>query len=290
MRWRAGWAREVRDSQPGTTDDVLAKWEFLHETLGEASISAEAFAAELEPFLRAHESGSLAELRKHIWKLFNAGDDAVVMWMCQAVKSLMGGLPDPEVTYVFALVSERKSAPRGEIIDLLSMALEGGVDPAWALYHRGRLRLRGGDQGGQEDLKQTIAIGGEAAREAKSVLSKSNLDAAWNSFYSGDFAGAAHLTRSLLTQGQDDPAIHYLHGLSLHHSGASLSEALAHYDIALEHGFDPGWVLYHRGRLRLSLGDSGGMDDLQRVLALRGNAVAEAQQALAQHPGRLPAN
>jgi len=66
-----------------------------------------------------------------------------------------------------------------------------------------------------------------------------------------------------------------------------LSEALAHYDIALERGFDPGWILYHRGRLRLSQGDSGGMDDLRRVLALGGNAVAEARQVLGQHQGGL---
>jgi glycosyltransferase involved in cell wall biosynthesis len=279
----ARWiGQRVANFQPETTDEALAKWEFLHDTSGEASISAEAFAAELEPFLRAPGKGG-GELRKHIWKLFNAGDDASIMWMCQAIKTRMGGLSDPEVIYVFALVSERFGASRAEIIDLLSLSLKGGFDRGWALYHRGRLRLSSGNHDGREDLTQAIAAGGDAAREAKSMLYKTDMESAWNSFYSGAYSQAAHLTKSLLTQGDNDPSVHYLHGLSLHHSGARLSEALAHYTIALQHGLDPGWVLYHRGRLRLSQGDSGGKDDLQRVLALDKNAVAEARQVLAQH-------
>jgi hypothetical protein len=105
----------------------------------------------------------------------------------------------------------------------------------------------------RDDLEQIVLLGGNATFEAKNLLAAEGIDAVWRSFQVGNYAEAARLAETLLRDGASDPAIHYFLGLSLHSADISLQKALAHYAAALDRGFDPGWTLFHRGRLKLEL-------------------------------------
>ena len=276
---------KVRHRMPESVRDVLTKWAILHG-LDDPTVSRERFLNDLVPVLQV--AGSHTEMRQQVWKLFNAGDDDLIVWLCDGIVSCMGRLKDPELAYVFALVSERRGDPRGEIIRHLTMALENGFDPAWTRFHLGRLRLSEGDPVGREDLERVLLLGGDAAVEAEAVLAADDVNALWRSFHAGDHAAVVRLAESLLAGGGSDPVIHYVLGLSLHAGGSRLSDARDHYDMALEMGFDPAWTQFHRGRLRLASEDrDGGLSDLRRAATLGGAAGYEAEQVLAsENAGR----
>jgi hypothetical protein len=97
-------------------------------------------------------------------------NDELLLRAGQVIISSEGNLADPELCYCYALVMERRGYPRPQIIEYLTTALDKGFDPAWPLYHRGRLKLALGDRTGRDDLKRSEALGGAAGQEAKRAL------------------------------------------------------------------------------------------------------------------------
>jgi hypothetical protein len=132
-----------------------------------------------------------------------------------------------------------------------------------------------------EEVERAAALGGTAAAEARV---KEAVDALWRSFFAGEHDAVVQGAEKLLTDRRGEPVIHYLLGLSLHAGGARLKEALTHYDGALAKGFDPAWTRFHRGRLRLELGDHDGVEDLKFAIAKGGDAGKEAERVLATVP------
>nr|WP_245185383.1 glycosyltransferase [Falsiroseomonas frigidaquae] len=283
-------SRQLIDSAwrqvPDSVDELMTKWAFLRRRDGELA-SREQFLAELRPLLDGAETSTLAALRRQAWTFFNAGsdgggDDGLIAWLCEGIAAHAGGISDPELAYIFALVKERRGDPAASVIELLTAALEGGFDPSWTRCHRGRLRESLGDAGGRDDLERAVLLGGEAATEAKALLAQASVDALWRHFDAREHAEVVRLAESLIAAGKSDPAIHYIFGMSLHEQGDRPDDALAQYDIALANGFDAAWTLFHRGRLRVASGDVAGRGDLERVLLLDGEAAAAARGLLAE--------
>ena len=268
----------IEQRTPVSIREALTKWSILYRLVG-PGVSRERFINDLVPVL--HGANNHAGMREQVWGLFNAGEDDLTLWLGRGIMACTGGLNDPELAYVFALVSDRNGGHRGEAIQHLTMALDMGFDPAWTRFHRGRLLLSEGDPAGRAEVEYVLSLGGDAAVAAETLLAADSVSALWRSFHAGDHATVVRLAEKLLAAGATDPVVPYVLGMSLHASGSRLGDARNHYDTALEMGFDPAWTRFHRGRLLLSEGDPAGRADLEHVLSLGGDAAVAAETLLA---------
>ena len=95
------------------------------------------------------------------------------------------------------------------------------------------------------------------------------------------------LAERMIDEGATNPVLNYLLGLALQETQERKAEAIAHFNRALAAGFDPAWPRFHRGRLRVELGDSDGVEDLLQAQSAGGSVAAEATAYLARHAKRI---
>lgn len=91
-----------------------------------------------------------------------------------------------------------------------------------------------------------------------------------NEVAAGALQSAIPALQKLLSIEPNQPEWNYLLAFCLHQRKADLTLALSHYNVALRTGFDPFWVLYNRGSLHASLGNTeAARDDLTGAETIR---------------------
>ncbi len=222
---------------------------------------------------------SPARWRERCWDLFFAGEYAQVRAICRVMLEA-GRDDDADVHYLLAHAAHSSGETGARVLAHYDRALELGFDEGWTRFHRGRLLLERGEPSGRSDLERARALGGDAGEAAATLLERDVVDRLWSRFHAGDLDAVERGASQALKRCPEDAGLHYLLGHALHLRERELESALTHYDQAFALGMEPGWINYHRGRLRLALGDSAGREDLELSAAVGDESSALARKAL----------
>jgi tetratricopeptide (TPR) repeat protein len=123
-----------------------------------------------------------------------------------------------------------------------------------------------------EDRFQTSDQSGKIFLDAYANSPERELALVWDMFFGKKYDAALEAAQRLLEQNPHSGELHYLIALSHHEIGSDCMKAHQHYSEAIKFGFDNAWVRYHRGRVRLDIGDKMGRADLEIARSLRGEA------------------
>jgi hypothetical protein len=154
-------------------EQLLSRWQdySLSGRLDEALVQARRYFSRVPA---AYVEEHLPELRNQLWRLFNGDDVVLASGLCRLLLDCHRTLSDGSLFYLVAVSTHLTLAPDGTdsafVLKHYTLAIETGFEPAWPLYHRGRLRLAQGDSAGRADLERARDLGGDAGREATNFL------------------------------------------------------------------------------------------------------------------------
>ncbi len=196
---------------------------------------------------------------------------------------------DGEANYLAGLCLHGTGGSADETLAHYDRALAAGVDDFWVRYQRApilhqlgrriaammdRRRCRALQRRNPSLPKHTSGIFNRAPDAFKAKT--------WRLFFAGKNRAVLKRAQRQLRRDPNNGEWHYLAAQALHNSRGDWRLTLAHYDRALELGFDRFWILCNRGYLRYERGDIAGAEaDLTGAVALQpDHEVARSRLAL----------
>ena len=194
---------------------------------------------------------------------------------------------DGEANYLAGLCLQGKGGSAGETLAHFDRAMAAGFDEFWVRYQRAPILHRLGRRfAAMMDWRRCRALqrrDPSLPKHTAGVFTRASDDfkaKTWSLFFAGKHRAVAKRAQRQLRRDPDNGEWHYLAALALHNSKGDV--ALAHYDRALELGFDRFWVLCNRGYLRYERADLASAEaDLAAAVALQpDHEVARTRMAL----------
>jgi tetratricopeptide (TPR) repeat protein len=200
----------------------------------------------------------------------------------KSLEALDQSIPgEPRVLYLLGFVTLSQKGNPEQAVTLLSRALAAGCDPFWGHYVRAQaysrmhrfaeaeddLRaaaaLRPSDDAGIQNAARLLDQAKAAQIDDLSRLAQQSLEA-------GNHEDALEKAAAIVALDFANPFGHYCTAYALQVLGRDAGIALQAYERALETGFDPFWVYYHRAQLSLSLGNpQAARNDLEAAARLK---------------------
>jgi tetratricopeptide (TPR) repeat protein len=204
----------------------------------------------------------------HAWQLFSQGDYEQLIG---ELKTKLAQTPqNGTFHYLCALSRHNLGKIDAETLAHYQQALEHGFDEFWARFHRAHLyQAQGNNQAALADIDKILVLKPESI-EAHQLLREVIHSSGWQFFFKHAYGKVIALVEPRLAQEPADGIFHYLLALSLHQLGNIGDKVLAHYDHALQYGFDEFWVRFHRARLLKETGKiAEARRDVERAIALK---------------------
>jgi glycosyltransferase involved in cell wall biosynthesis/tetratricopeptide (TPR) repeat protein len=184
---------------------------------------------------------------------------------------------DGEANYLAGLCIQSRGGSPGETLAYYDRALAAGVDEFWVRYQRAPiLHQLGRWVAAMRDRWRCHVLRRKdpsLPKHASGVFKRARDDfkaKTWRLFFAGKHRAVIRRAQRQLRDNPNSGEWHYLAAQALHSSRGDGRATLAHYDRALELGFDRFWVLCNRGYLRYERGDIAEAEvDLAAAVALQ---------------------